>query len=151
MPKYTLHNVRLHTEQSEETTAFTSDLHLDGQRIARVGNDGKGGCHRYDFTNGRLYGAFMKWAATQPCDYEFEKSDQLIDLMLEQSLQAPLKADPVRANRLKAVLTSSHFENAPLVVIGDVLHWAVRYGGIRDREGLDEFVRRAVKASGLTG
>jgi hypothetical protein len=151
MPNYTLHKIRLHLEQSEETTAFTADLHLDGKKVAHVGNDGKGGCHRYDFTTGRLYGAFMKWAATQPCDYEFEKGDQQIDLMLMQSLQAPLEADPARAKRLKAVLEKSHFENAPLVVIGDVLHWAVRYGGVSDRMELDEFVCRAVKASGLTG
>ena len=50
---YTLRSIRLHTEQSEETTAFTADLYRMNERIASVSNDGKGGCHMYHFTTTR--------------------------------------------------------------------------------------------------
>ena len=149
MPKYTIHDVRLHPEQTEETTAFTADLHLDGSKIASVGNDGKGGCHRYDFDNGRLYGAFLKWADAQPCDYEFEKGDQAIDAMLLQAMERPLRTNPLRVKRVKQLFDIFSVKGTTLVVIGDLLHWAADEGMIKTRSDLDAFLAKAVKASDL--
>lgn len=150
MPKYTIHNVRLHPEQLEETTAFTADLHLDGKKVAHVGNDGKGGCHRYDFDNGRLYGAFLKWAETQPCAFEFEKADQAIDMMLLEAMERPLTADPVRVKRIEQLMEAFRVKGATLAVMADLLHWAVHEGIIRTRSDLDAFLAKAVGASGLS-
>jgi hypothetical protein len=42
--------------------AFRADIMLDGKKVMTVRNDGRGGCHRYDFENRAVLDAFTAMA-----------------------------------------------------------------------------------------
>lgn len=65
MKKLTLTNVAVYDRLSEETVAFSANLLIDGVKVGQVSNDGKGGCHRYDLTNGH-YSAVRDLVAAEP-------------------------------------------------------------------------------------
>ncbi|OVE77556.1 hypothetical protein BVX99_02400 [bacterium F16] len=69
--------------------------------------------------------------------------------MLIAAFAAPLRADSRRAVRGRVVLDCYKCRGAPCVVIGDILHHAVMFGGITDRQSLEQFVKAAVDAAGL--
>tara|TARA_R100001126_G_scaffold99413_2_gene74974 strand:- start:2994 stop:3542 length:549 start_codon:yes stop_codon:yes gene_type:complete len=44
-----LKNIKHYESMSEETYCFEANLYVDGKKVGRVSNRGKGGCHDYDF------------------------------------------------------------------------------------------------------
>jgi hypothetical protein len=50
MSIYTLKNVKIIEELSEETICFTASLYRDGKRLGTVSNRGHGGMHDFDHT-----------------------------------------------------------------------------------------------------
>ena len=64
--KLQLKNVKVSKRFSEETTAFTASLHVDGKKAADVRNDGRGGSHRIYFAEPAVRDAVEAWARSQP-------------------------------------------------------------------------------------
>jgi len=71
--KVELRKVKIARHMSEETTAFTADLWVDGKHIGHVKNDGRGGAnfidHRYDgkgLNTRDEVRAFKEWCKTLP-------------------------------------------------------------------------------------
>jgi hypothetical protein len=62
----TLKNVKVAHHMSEETTAFTATLHINGKKAAYVKNEGRGGDNYPRFLNRELETEFHEFCATLP-------------------------------------------------------------------------------------
>ena len=97
--KIELKNVRISESLSEETTAFTADIFVDGKKAGYARNDGRGGCTDYrPYPEQRaLFEKAEKFALTLPKQvstfmgkkYEFDSNmeriiDDLIDKILKE-------------------------------------------------------------------
>ena len=78
----TLKNIKVHPDMSEETHCFSATIYVDGKKAGFVKNEGRGGCHFYDWLDGGLGQRVHDWAKGQPTEFEFEKLDQIIDDLL---------------------------------------------------------------------
>jgi hypothetical protein len=58
---YELKNVKIAEWASEETTCFDATLYINGKRIGTCGNDGQGGCNRYDFNTSSIVNDCTEW------------------------------------------------------------------------------------------
>jgi hypothetical protein len=58
---YELKNVKIAEWASEETTCFDATLYMNGKRIGTCGNDGHGGCNRYDFNTTTIIEDCEEW------------------------------------------------------------------------------------------
>lgn len=80
-----LKNVKVHQDVSEETTCFSATVYAAGKKVGVVSNDGRGGSHRYHWTDRDLGAKLEAWAETQPTEFEFEKLDQLVSDLVERA------------------------------------------------------------------
>jgi|TARA_Y100000114_G_scaffold98141_1_gene91327 hypothetical protein len=58
--KLELKNIKYYKSMSEETPCYEGTLYVDGERLGRVHNDGKGSCDRHDFS-WKDYERIDKW------------------------------------------------------------------------------------------
>jgi hypothetical protein len=61
-----LKNVKIYQGMSEETTAFTATLYINGKKAAHVKNDGRGGDNYPRFTDGELEKQFHAFCKNLP-------------------------------------------------------------------------------------
>lgn len=80
-----LKNIKVHKEMSEETKCFSADICLEGKKAGFVKNDGHGGCHTYYWADAKSEEIITNWANSQPTEFEFEKLDQIISLILDKN------------------------------------------------------------------
>ena len=99
--KLGLRKVKVYDELSEETICLTAELYADGKMVAKVKNDGRGGCTDVYFTegwNGDVAKQIVRLAKDNPIVYKFDwgeyKSDSveglvdhLLDLWLEKNVK----------------------------------------------------------------
>jgi hypothetical protein len=69
--KYELRKVRVHPDMSQETECFSAEIWTsEGVKVARVSNDGLGGCNSYDafgdYRSSAELKAFEAWCKAQP-------------------------------------------------------------------------------------
>ena len=82
--KLELKKIKIHNDMSDETTAFSAELWLDGKKAFFIKNDGCGGSHYYD----RIVGCgfefedLNKYAKDKYPSEEFEVVDHMIDEMI---------------------------------------------------------------------
>lgn len=87
-----LRNVKFISSMSEETNCFTASVYIDGKREGEVGNDGRGGCHRYHpHTLESTLEAHAKTLPPEPNPYHPGQfmpitADDLINTAFEQHL-----------------------------------------------------------------
>lgn len=73
----TLKNLKIAKFLSQETTAFSATIYIDGRKAGTADNDGNGGPNRYHFDafDGKrgheIQQELEAWASTQPPDKEF--------------------------------------------------------------------------------
>ena len=93
--KIELKNVKISESLSEETTAFTADIYVDGKKAGYARNDGRGGCTNYHpFQETReLFNKAEKFTLTLPkIKYDFNgktfemdsNMENVIDNLLEK-------------------------------------------------------------------
>jgi hypothetical protein len=84
--KIELKNVKISEHLSEETTAFTADIFVDGKKAGYARNDGRGGCTEYHafLETIELLRSAEKFALTlPPIVYEFNGKKHEFDSNLE--------------------------------------------------------------------
>lgn len=86
-----LKSVKISQHLSQETTAFSATVTLDGKNIGTVRNDGHGGSHVYLWDDRQAGIALEEWAATQELEFKFEKLDQIVDRLLQAHEQGRVK------------------------------------------------------------
>lgn len=67
--KIELKNFKYHPDMSEETSAFSANIHIDGQLVGFAKNDGHGGCTNYHAIDHKFFDMIRKaeeWAEQQP-------------------------------------------------------------------------------------
>lgn len=64
--KVELKNIKICNAMSEETTAFTATIYVDGKRAGEARNDGRGGSTDYHFSDQVVRQRFETWAASLP-------------------------------------------------------------------------------------
>lgn len=90
--KYTLKNVKLQNDMSDETQCFSAAIYCDGRKIGAVQNHGTGGSHEYWFPRHEDGEALNKFAQSLPHEFDFDITDQYIDkLLLEWDTTRQLK------------------------------------------------------------
>ena len=81
-----LRNIKVAENLSEETTAFTADLEMNGQIVGSAENDGHGGCNLYHFAARETRAEFQKlvaeWAQSE--GVVIEPDDRLVNELLDQ-------------------------------------------------------------------
>lgn len=77
-----LKNVKIHPDMSDETNCFSASIYLDGKKVGKASNSGRGGCNRYDWNSREVGEKIQKWASIQETRYEFDKLDQIVDNLL---------------------------------------------------------------------
>lgn len=78
MDVWTVKNYRADRRLSEETTAFSAEVCLDGKVVLKATNSGTGGCNSYYGDHGlvdRLEQDARKWAAEHGVELKFEAAD----------------------------------------------------------------------------
>lgn len=70
-----LRNIQIQDRQSEETTAFTASLYVDGKKVGRAGNSGKGGPSNYHADDHKNWDVIRKAEA-----YSLAKTDGNVSL-----------------------------------------------------------------------
>jgi hypothetical protein len=117
--KIELKNVKISESLSEETTAFTADIFVDGKKAGYARNDGRGGCTEYhSFPETReLFNKAEKFALTLPKTvhefngkkHEFNSNLELvIDNIIESILEQKYKKKIEKAC-LKGILKGNKF------------------------------------------
>lgn len=84
MNKYTIEKYKGHG--GDETQAFDAELHCNRKKIAQVRNSGTGGPHEYQFLSKTNQDAWDAYVKTQPCEFDFEQGDQVVDAMIDAVL-----------------------------------------------------------------
>lgn len=82
--KITLSSVMIHPDMSEETDCFSATILVDGTEVGTVKNDGQGGPHRYHWQDRGTGARIEEWSETQDTEFDFERLDQIIDVLLEK-------------------------------------------------------------------
>jgi hypothetical protein len=70
-----------------DEAAFGVDLYLDGKRAGHASNDGRGGCHRYEFDSRELREAFFAYAEAWASEHDkrtSEPADALVDHLCDE-------------------------------------------------------------------
>lgn len=81
----TLKNVKIAEFLSEETTAFSATIYLDGKRVGTASNQGHGGPNFYHFDDPQLEGKLEAWAKTLPeVTYQGIKLTMNLDLVIDE-------------------------------------------------------------------
>jgi hypothetical protein len=62
----TLRNVKIAQHLSQETTAYTGTVYIDGKKAGNVRNDGHGGSDIVDWTDYGLSAAYLEWLKAEP-------------------------------------------------------------------------------------
>ena len=103
--KLTLKKIKVYDELSEETICFTAELYADGNKVATVKNDGRGGSTDVYFIEGwRSESAqqVIQYAKENPIVYKSpwgdlvgdqveDQVDRLLDLWLEKKAKGGAK------------------------------------------------------------
>jgi hypothetical protein len=84
--KIELKNIKVQERLSEETTCFSATIYVDGKKAGEVLNRGCGGCNDYYWDNPAIGKAVDAFCESLPLQYNFEKTDQYIDSLLEPFL-----------------------------------------------------------------
>lgn len=96
--KIQVKNIKIYERMSEETTAFTADIFVDGQKVGYAKNDGHGGCSDYSWYEG--YGERIRQAEAyckQTPDYSLERLiDEAVDAKYREQFEKKLKKDMER-------------------------------------------------------
>ena len=71
-----LKNVKIAWNMSEETTAFTATLYIDGKKAAYVKNEGTGGDNHPRFTDRELEKEFHEFCKNLPPEYLDDDDDE---------------------------------------------------------------------------
>ena len=107
--KIELKSVRHSAFASHETNCYTAGLHVDGRRIGTVGNDGQGGCDRFDGDRA-AYAAtdvwcranLLKWTGLgdtpQDTDLEHHCGTLLDDWLAAKHLRSTLRTNVMFVN-----------------------------------------------------
>lgn len=82
--KVELKNIKLMPSLSDETECFSATIYINGKKAGTVKNRGQGGEHEYAFENAEVEEKFHTFCSEQPCNYNFEYSDQYIDKLLRK-------------------------------------------------------------------
>lgn len=115
--KIELKNVKISESLSEETTAFTADIFVDGKKAGYARNDGRGGCTEYhSFQETReLLNKAEKFALTLPKTvYEINGNKHEFDSNLESvidDLIANIEKEKFQKKIEKACLKGIMFGN----------------------------------------
>ena len=71
----TLKSVKVFVGMSEETTAFTATLYINGKKAAHVKNDGRGGDNYPRFLDRELETEFHEFCKSLPSTYLYDDDD----------------------------------------------------------------------------
>lgn len=80
--KIELRKLKIAEHLSEETTAFSAEIHVDGVLAAHASNHGTGGCNQYHFTS-PILGDLLEQEAKRQFPDDFEALDQLVEKLME--------------------------------------------------------------------
>lgn len=122
--KIELKKLKIAEHMSEETTAFTADIYVDGKKAGYAKNDGHGGCTFYQAYDGKrsLIEAAEKFCETLP-DRTFDMGkgrdpfvmkmnlEQMIDNLLEDEMQK--RADAKFKKKLEKNMVNSIMWGVP--------------------------------------
>jgi hypothetical protein len=84
--KIELKNIKIYSAMSEETTAFTADIYVNGEKVGYARNDGRGGCTDYtvyDVKHIPVINDAEKYCEKLP-DYTYPDSTLTVKMTLEQ-------------------------------------------------------------------
>lgn len=82
---YALERVLVHEDMSEETLAFSALVVRQGEPVTRVRNEGRGGCHVYDWCGGQqARREFESAAAAALPERTFEVEDAFVGTLLQR-------------------------------------------------------------------
>lgn len=87
LPKHArILRLRISEELSEETLAFTAELHLYGKLAADVRNDGRGGAHLLRFHDPVMAADFKRTVAAWAIEHNvtLEPADRLINALIDR-------------------------------------------------------------------
>lgn len=79
--KLELKNVKIHPDMSEETTCFSANLYINGEKAAYCKNAGYGGATDIDFDNRETMLAFNEYCEANPIVQEFNGKEYTFDSM----------------------------------------------------------------------
>lgn len=83
--RYALEKVLVHEDMSDETLAFSAVVVRGGRMVTRVRNEGRGGCHLFDWCGGpQERQAFEGAARAAFPERSFEWEDALVDRLLQR-------------------------------------------------------------------
>lgn len=145
--RLTLKNVKIANSFSEETTAFTATVHIDGAKVASVRNDGRGGSHFFRPEPGQRETLdkaqeTAKAALTEAGEENpFEALDRFVDHLIEVSAVRSWGLKIRRHGQCDTphiYLRGNTFNLAAQDMQGDDIQWCMP---------LDEFLSNTVEVS----
>jgi len=115
-----LKNVKIAWNMSEETTAFTASLYINGKKAADVKNDGRGGDNRTWFMDRELEKEFCEFCTTLP--YPGESFNMTYDSFIGVILDEWIENDEWKKACRKGIVytLTSHKD-------GEYMIWKVPY------------------------
>ena len=112
-----LKNVKIAWNMSEETTAFTASLYINGKKAADVKNDGRGGDNRTWFMDRELEKEFCEFCTTLP--YPGESFNMTYDSFIGVLLDEWIENDDWKKACRKGIVYTKHGEE------NDGKYWTV--------------------------